>query len=177
MDIAPRSRGAIFMIVNITSVHLRVLYVSAAILRQVQDDNHGDTEYIEEHGGFEWSTREISSVYLRALYASVVILRQVQDDNRQAQNDNHGDTECTQEHGDFLEIRRKDDFYFSNESERISNGKTVHKIIFSPMSIAQFYLIDDPWILQPWLTQREAHIQANHKHRYIKPKTKTGING
>ncbi len=93
MDIAPRSRGAIFMIVNITSVHLRVLYVSAAILRQVQDDNHGDTEYIEEHGGFEWSTREISSVYLRALYASVVILRQVQDDNRQAQNDNHGDTE------------------------------------------------------------------------------------
>jgi hypothetical protein len=64
LDIAPRSRGAIFMdvIVNdVTSVHLRVLYVSVVILRQAQDDNrqalddnHGDTECTKKHGDSFW---------------------------------------------------------------------------------------------------------------------------
>ena len=112
MDIALRSRGAIFMLTILN----------------------------------------LSSVYLRVLWVSMVILQQAQDDNRQARDD-------------------------SNELERIADGKTENKIIFSPMSITQFYLVDDPWILQPWFTQGESYIKTYYKHRYVESKTKTGING
>ena len=61
-------------------------------------------------------------------------------------------------------------------SERVSNGKAIDKICFSPMVIAQFYFFDHPWILQPWFTQREPNIEAYDENSYIEPETNPYIN-